>query len=160
MIYLDSTVLITYLYEEYDAVERFAQARQLFQAIQAGETEAAISFYALPELYGYVESHFPQEEANTTFRLSLVTLFEIPLTVLPYLKRTERNLWRHRIRLRDSSDEPHVAVALAHGCETIITYDEHFQDVADLISAYTPEEFLALPSRAEDDNAGDERGEG
>jgi predicted nucleic acid-binding protein len=157
MIYLDSSILITYLYEEYDAVERFAQARRMFQAIRAGETEAAISFYALPELYGYVESHFPQEEANTTFRLSLVTLFEIPLTVLPYLKRTERSLWRHRIQLRDSSDEPHAAVALAHGCEAIITYDQHFQDVAELIPAYTPEEFLALPPQAEDDNAGSER---
>jgi len=81
-----------------------------------------------------------------------VTLFEIPLTVLPYLKRTERSLWRHRIRLRDSSDEPHVGVALAHGCEAIITYDQHFQDVAELIPAYTPEEFLVLPRRTEEDH--------
>jgi predicted nucleic acid-binding protein len=160
MIYLDSTILITYLYEEYEAVERFTQARRVFQAIRVGDTEAAISFYVLPELYGYVESHFPQEEANTTFRLSLVTLFEIPLTVLSYLDRTERSLWRQRIRLRDSSDEPHVAIALARGCEAIITYDEHFQDVADLIPAYTPEEFLALPHRATDDHARSERGGG
>jgi predicted nucleic acid-binding protein len=160
MIYLDSSVLITYLYEEYDAIERFAQSRRVFQAVRAGEIEAAISFYALPELYGYVESHFPQKEVNTTFRLSLVTLFEIPLTVLPYLKRIERNLWRHRIRLRDSSDEPHVAIALARSCEAIITYDEHFQDVVDFIPAYTPEEFLALPPRATGDNAGSESGGG
>jgi predicted nucleic acid-binding protein len=159
MIYLDSTILIAYLYEEYDAVECFAQARRVFQAIRAREIEAAISFYALPELYGYVESHFLQEQANTAFRLSLVTLFEIPLTVLPYLKRTERSLWRRRIRLRDSSDEPHIAIALAHGCEAIVTYDQHFQDVAELIPAYTPEELLALPPRTEDDNAGSERGE-
>lgn len=160
MIYLDSTILITYLYEEYEAIERFAQARRMFQAILAGKAEAAISFYALPELYGYVESHFPQEEANTTFRLSLVTLFEIPLTVLPYLKRTERSLWRRRIRLRDSSDEPHVAIALARGCEAIITYDQHFQDAAELIPAYTPEEFLAMSPWARNDNAGSGRGEG
>ena len=51
MIYLDSTILIAYLYEEYDAVERFVQTRRMFQAIRAGETEAAISSYALPELY-------------------------------------------------------------------------------------------------------------
>ena len=144
----------------YDAVERFTQVWRMFQAIRAGEIEAAISFYALPELYGYVESHFSQDEANTAFRLSLVTLFEIPLTVLPYLKRTERSLWRHRIRLRDSSDEPHITIALARGCEAIITYDEHFQDAADLIPAYTPEEFLALPPRTEDDNARSEKGKG
>ena len=50
--------------------------------------------------------------------------------------------------------------ALVNDCDTLVAYDRHFLSVADLIPAYTPEEFLALPSQTKDDNAGGEKGEG
>ena len=61
---------------------------------------------------------------------------------------------QHKKKTINFMKEVHQARAWAREVE------EANQDVADLITAYTPEEFLALPSRAEDDNAGDERGEG
>jgi tRNA-dihydrouridine synthase len=65
-----------------------------------------------------------------------------------------RKLLRRKKKTADFMEQVHQARDWAREVE------EANQDVADLISAYTPEEFLALPSRAEDDNAGDERGEG
>lgn len=148
-IYLDSSVLIAYLYEELDQRERFLHAQRLFQRIQAGEVQAAISFYALPELYSYVVEHYPDDEVNETFRTSMVELFSVPLIVIPFLDRTELNLWRRKFEIRDPTDALHVAAALARGCEGIVAYDEHFQDVADLIPYYTPEAFLATLEQEE-----------
>lgn len=158
--YLDASVLIAYLYGERHAPERFVPTRQLFTAIEEQRLEAVVAFYALQELHAFIKNRWLPSDVNETFRTALLELVRLPLIVVPYVERTQLNLWRRRFDIKDSSDIFHVVAALVNDCDALVAYDRHFLSVADLISAYTPEEFLALPSRAEDDNAGDERGEG
>ena len=47
------------------------------------------------------------------------------------------------IKISDASDKPHVISAYLAGCDAIISYDSHFQEATDFITALTPEEFLA-----------------
>jgi len=46
------------------------------------------------------------------------------------------------VAMQDLSDQPHAILAYLNNCEAIITYDEHFKDIAHLIPVHTPEEFL------------------
>ena len=55
----------------------------------------------------------------------------------------ERLIHRRRFAITDASDEPHVIVALLSGCDAILTYDTHFDDVREVIPVYTPTELLA-----------------
>lgn len=126
--YLDASVLIAYLYGEIHAPERFVPARQLFTAIGEQRLEAVVTFYALLELV------------------------RLPLIVVPYVERTQLNLWRRRFDIKDSSDVFHVVAALVNDCDALVAYDRHFLSVADLIPAYTPEEFLALPRQTAEDH--------
>ncbi len=142
-IYLDSSVLVAFLYEESDQPERFRQAQQLILAIRDGTIQAIVSFYALPELYGYVARHYPESEINSAFRLSLVELFSVPLIVAPFLDREVLNRLRQQFTIADADDARHIAVALSRKCDSIITFDYHFRQVADLIPVFEPDEFLA-----------------
>ncbi len=143
MIYLDTSVLIPFLYEETIRPERFASTRRLVEAIRSGRVQAVISLYALPELYAYLARQYSDSRFNTTFRLSLIELFQIPFVIAPHLSRTDLELWRRRVKISDATDLPHVASALANGCNCIITFDEHFQQSVGLIAAYDPTQFLA-----------------
>jgi predicted nucleic acid-binding protein len=60
---------------------------------------------------------------------------------------------RRRFTIADPYDALHVATAIFHNCDTIVTYDDHFQAVADVISVLSPEEILAhIAEMAEDDD--------
>lgn len=142
-VYLDSTALIALLYGEKFEPERFEQCRRLRAAIQAGLTDAVVSFYALPELYDYVEQHQPANEVNAVFRLSLVEVFSLPIIVMPFLDRADLNQFRQQFKIADSDDARHVAAALHRKCDAIIAFDYHFTQVTNVIPAYTPAEFLA-----------------
>lgn len=150
-IYLDSSVLIAFLYEKQDQTEKYEQSDHLFTAIRQKRVAAIVSFYALPELYDYVRDHQIPRDANTVFRLSLVELFDMPLWVAPYLKRDDLNRLRQQFSMGDADDVRHVAAALHHHCDAIITFDHDFQQVAALIPAFTPAEFLATLESADDD---------
>ncbi len=142
-VYLDTTVLITFLYGKRIEPERFEQSRPLFAAMRDSSVEGVISFYALPELYDYVEHHQPADEVNAVFRLSLVELFSLPITVAPFLDRAEFDQLRKQIQIPDPVDTRHTAVALSRKCDAIITFDHHFAQISNLILVYTPAEFLA-----------------
>ncbi len=142
-VYLDSSALIAFLYEKQDQPEKFEQTRHLIATIRDNVVSAVISFYALPELHDYVKDHQPETELSLAFRVSLVELFSIPLIVAPFLDREIFNRLRQQFNIADPDDARHVAVALARNCDAIITFDRHFAQVADLIPAYTPAEFLA-----------------
>lgn len=158
--YLDASVLIAYLYGEIHAPERFVPVRQLFTAIGEKRLEAVVTFYALQELHAFIKNRWLPADVNEAFRTALLELVRLPLIVVPYVERTQLNLWRRRFDIKDSSDIFHVVAALVNDCDALVAYDRHFLGAADLIPAYTPEEFLALPPRATDDNAGSESGGG
>jgi predicted nucleic acid-binding protein len=141
--YLDSGILIAYLYEETDNRAKAEQAKRLFDAIADHRLQGIVSFYVLPELYGYVTRNYLAEKVNETFRNSLVELFHAPLIVKPFVDRADAERLRRRFTIADSADIAHVVAALFYGCSELITFDHHFHQVANVIPAYTPDEFLA-----------------
>ncbi|MBI4673550.1 MAG: PIN domain-containing protein [Chloroflexi bacterium] len=143
MVYLDSSVLIAFLYEERDQSEKFSAAQRFMEAVRQKKVQAAVSFYALPELYDFVKSHQSEIEVSSVFRLGLVELFLVPLDIFPFLSRELFNDSRKKIVIVDADDARHVAVALTRQCSAIITFDHHFQQVRDLIPVFTPDEYLA-----------------
>ena len=147
-VYLDSSVLIAFLYEEEDQPEKFQQAQRLFSAIREERLAGVVSFYALPELYGHVKENHPTGEINPVFRLSLVDLLSIPIVVMPFLERSEFNVLHQKFTISDSQDARHVASALANKCDALITFDNHFRQVSNLIPVFTPAEFLATLENA------------
>jgi len=141
-LYLDSVVLIDYLFQTVDSIEREQIGQQFFSAVRQGETECIVSFYSLPELFGYVQRNYPQDIVNAVFKESIIVLFSEPVTVASYLDRTEVNRLRRRFTIADPYDALHVACALSNNCDAIVTYDSHFQAVADAISVFTPSQVL------------------
>ena len=141
LVYLDTSVLVAYFFEEDERPERFQAARRLMSALER-DLRGVVSFYALPELYAFVQENQPHH-ANALFRASMVQLFGLPIQVFPFLNRDQLNTLRQSFKISDPNDLRHVAVALATFCRAIITFDHHFQQVRDLIPVFTPDEFLA-----------------
>lgn len=143
MVYLDSTVLIAFLYEERDQPERFGETNRLMEFVRQQKVEAAISFYALPELYAFVKAHQAESDVSSTLRLGFLELFLIPLIIFPFLPRERFNDLKKQFVIVDPDDARHVASALSQNCSAIITFDHHFQQVRELIPVFTPDEYLA-----------------
>lgn len=141
-VYLDSSVLIAFLYEKQDHPEKFEQAQRIVFAIRQARVNGVVSFYALPELYAYVQDRYPADLVSLVFRLSLLELFNIPITIVPFLKRDVLNRLRTRFRITDPDDARHVAAALAMECDALITFDHDFEQVNNVIRVHTPAEFL------------------
>ena len=142
-VYLDSSVLIAYLYEESDQRERFEETRPLIGAVREGLIRAVVSFYALPELYSHVNRYQPENQVNSVFRLGMAERFNLPIIVAPFLDRGDLKSLRQQFTITDPDDARHVAAALFKKCNAIVTFDHDFQQVSNLIPAYTPAEFLA-----------------
>lgn len=143
LVYLDSSVLIAYLYEEQSQPRKYEEARSLFDAIRQGMVEGVVSFYALPELYAHVEQYQDATQVNAYFRSSLVELFSLPLVIAPFLDRSDLKNLRQQFTISDPDDVRHAATAIFKKCDAIITFDHDFQQVLNLIPVYTPAEFLA-----------------
>lgn len=150
IVYLDSSVLIAFLYEKQDHPSQFEQAQRLVSAIRELSVSGVVSFYVLPELYSYVKEHYPPDLVSLVFRLSLVELYELPLIVVPFLNRDELNRLRTRFIIADSDDARHVAAALASQCDALITFDHDFQQATNVIRAHTPAEFLNTLEKSPD----------
>ncbi len=149
-VYLDASVLIPFLYGALETPDRFASVERLFWEIHQRRVEAVVAFYALQEVHRYIVRHAPVgENTDELFRDALRVLLDFPLIVVPYVERTEVNRWRHRVPIKDSTDVFHVAAAMGRDCGAIITYDRHFQDVTNVLPAYTPEEVLVALAETE-----------
>ena len=140
-LYLDTVILIDYLYNS-EETERTQAIGRIFELARQEKVELFVSFYALPELWGYVDRNYPAQIANPVLRESLIVLFSEPITVVPQLNRTDANILHRRFRIRDSYDALHVACALFHHCDAILTYDFHFQSVNSIISVKTPQDIV------------------
>lgn len=143
LVYLDSSVLVAYFFEEDDQPWKFQAAQGLMNALVRGSVRAVVSFYALPELYAFVQEN-RADQVNALFRASMVQLFELPIQVFPFLEREQFNALRKSFSISDPNDVRHVAVALATFCDAIITFDRHFQQARDLIPVFSPDEYLAI----------------
>ncbi|MBM4402255.1 MAG: PIN domain-containing protein [Candidatus Cloacimonetes bacterium] len=139
-IYLDTSVLNVYLFERETA--RFQATQKLFELIRKGKFQAFISLHSPRETYVYCRANFPKAEVSHVFRLALRKLLALDLEILPLLTREKKSLWKSRLLISDSSDVPHVSLARISECDAIATYDIHFKEVADFISAFKPEELI------------------
>jgi predicted nucleic acid-binding protein len=152
-VYLDTSVIVPFLYGELTEPARFAQMERLFGAIENGQIVGVLSFYAFHELYEYLAANYPADDISDGFRYGLLELLRFPLIIVSHLDRTESNRLRRRFTIADPYDALHVATAMLHNCDTIVTYDDHFQAVADLITVLSPEQILArIAETAEDDD--------
>ena len=142
-IYLDTSVTNVWLFGRDKEAERFEQTVRLFDAINAGKLEAIVSLYTVQEVCAYCADNFPPEMAATVSRLAIHQLLGNELGLVPLLNRMARLLHGKSLAIRDASDQPHVISALIHHCGAIVTYDTHFQDVADLIPCFLPQELMA-----------------
>ena len=142
-VYLDTSVLIPFLFEETGQPIKAESAKRLFHAIADQQTSGLITFYTLPEIYAYVVENYVESQVNETVRVGLVELFRAPLIVKPFVDRVDVEKFRRRFTISDASDVLHVAAAVHYGCSAILTFDHHFAQVANVIPVYTPNEFLA-----------------
>jgi predicted nucleic acid-binding protein len=143
-IYLDTSVILVYLFGRYSEPERHAVVSQLFDKIRTEELIACISLYAFQEIYGFCQEHY-QADVSNAFRLALLHLLEYPLEITPLLARVERLIYERRFTISDASDSPHVVSAYINHCDAIVSYDSHFDEVTDFINSLTPETLIASP---------------
>ena len=142
-VYLDTTVLVAFLFGELSDVELERQkfAAELFEVINTTEITAFISLYALQELVVFAYANYPSPNAATVLRFAMLMLFQNKVTLLPLLDRIETLKYRRRLAIHDRSDQPHAALALKNECDYILTYDAHFARVS-AVTAMRPEEFV------------------
>ncbi len=140
-IYLDTSVILVYLFGRHPEPERYAAVSQLFDRIRAGQPFACISLYAFQEIYRFCQEHY-QADVSNVFRLALLRLLEHPLEITPLLARYERLIYERRFTISDASDSPHVVSAYINRCDAIVSYDSHFDEVIDFINSLTPEALI------------------
>jgi len=73
----------------------------------------------------------------------MMVLFSEQITCVSYLDRIEANRLQRRFTIADPYDGLHLACALFHNCQAIITYDSHFKAALEIISVMTPQEALS-----------------
>lgn len=149
-VYLDTTVVGLQVFGGFSELERqrHADVQALFARIDGGDVDATVSFYVLQELYAICAELAEGTEVEIFAREILLEILRRRVGVFRLLTREERLIHRRRFAIRDASDEPHVISALLSGCDAIVTYDTHFDDVRSLISVFTPTELIAsLPPK-------------
>ena len=140
--YFDTSVANVFLFGEEREKERYRSVIKVFDALNEGKMEGLISMYTLQEIHAFCQQNFPEEDANRVARLAFLRLLENALDVCPLLTRLEKTLNQRRFPISDRSDLPHVIVADLQGCDAILTYDSHVDEVEDWIRIYSPESFL------------------
>lgn len=145
--YLDTTVLTFFLFGQSHHPQRYAEITALFAALDIGRFQAVVSLYALQELCAYCYANFPAEYAPVVTRLAFHEILEHEVLVVPLLTRIDRIVLGRRFPMRDPSDQAHVATAHREGCDLIVTYDEHYRDIAERFPCFTAGELLAQLSK-------------
>lgn len=144
-IYLDTSVINIYLFGKYSEVEagRFPAVSKLFELINSKKVLAIVSLYSIQEIYSFCKKIFYSDDIGHISRISLSVLFRNEFELSGLLTREERLLNKARFNMDDLSDQPHAISAFLNKCDAIVTYDEHFQKIKDIISVYTPQEVVS-----------------
>lgn len=142
--YLDTSVINVYLFGVHSSVEavRYAATRKLFEALNAKKFHAVVSLYSIQEVHTFCKTIF-QDDAGHISRIALESLFGNEIELAGLLTREERLRHRTRFPLHDSSDQPHAISAYLNKCDTIITYDRHFQKIKSTLAVYTPDQIIS-----------------
>lgn len=145
MLYLDTSVLLTYTLTQAVEPRQFKATAALMARITAGEILAATSFHALHEVFLFGLGNAPDPPTGAAYgKAALECILALPVRLLPLVSRMERGLHSRRFHtMRDPADVPHVIAAFVSHCETIVIYDKHFHAISHLIPSTTPEALLA-----------------
>ena len=82
------------------------------------------------------------EEGSEAGKAALVKILQSKLILLTMATREERIRHEHQFKkLKDKSDIPHAILTFINNCR-IVTYDNHFDAVKDLVNPITPENLL------------------
>ena len=141
-VYLDTTVITLLMFGARTNPDRHGEVVDFFAALDAGRMRAFVSIYALQELCAFCYDNFPAEDAPHVACLAFHELLGHELMLVPLLSRADRIVLNRRFPMRDTSDQAHAATAYRAGCEAIITYDQHYQDIADRFTCLTAAELL------------------
>lgn len=142
-VYLDTTVITLLLFGAQTDTSRHREVTDFFVELDKGSVQAVVSIYALQELCAFCYGNFSAEDAPHVARLAFHELLGHELMLVPLLNRADRIVLNRRFPMRDTSDQAHAATAFHVGCEAIVTYDRHYQDIADRIPCFTAAEALA-----------------
>lgn len=144
-VYLDTSVINVHLFGRYSEIEmvRAPGVDKLFSLINADSINAIVSLYTIQEIFVFCRKTFAGGEAGHIARISLAALFADRFELVGLLSREERLIHRNRFMMSDLSDQPHAISAFINKCNAIITFDKHFKENADLMPAFTPDEFIS-----------------
>ena len=142
-VYLDVSMLVVYLFGQTKEQIRYQAVSNLFDKFQVSQLDCCISLYAFQELYSFCHENYSATDVSNVYRLALLRLLDYPFQIMPLLTRSDRLIYERRFTMSDASDKPHVISAYLAGCDAIVSYDSHFQEATDLITALTPEGLLA-----------------
>ena len=140
--YLDTTIITLLLFGQRHHPAHYAEVEALFVAIDKGQLQAVVSLYALQELCAYCYMYFSAEQAPSVVRLAFHELTGHAVLLVSLLNRSDRLILSRRFPMRDASDQAHAATAYREHCDCIITYDHHYQDIAERFPCLTAREAL------------------
>lgn len=137
--------MIIYTLARHSEVGRYKHVAELFQRIDDEEVEAVTSFYALHEVFLFALRNAPDPATGAQAgKASLLEILKTKIRLTPLPTREERILYSRTFSaLSDASDVSHAISALLVGCDTIISYDHHFDEIASILPMCLPEEFAS-----------------
>ena len=143
-LYLDTTVLIAYTLTRLIERERHADVVALIEKINAGEVVALTSFYALHEVLVFALRNAPSLELGIRIgKDALLQILQTEIGVLPMVTREERILNARTFSvIKDSSDAAHAISAYLNGCQFLVSYDKHFEDLPPLLEWKSPKDLI------------------
>jgi predicted nucleic acid-binding protein len=142
-LYLDTSVLTVYLFGRDKEPNRYSHTVRLFDEIDAGQADGLISLYALQEIFAFCQDNFSEEDIEEITDLAFRHLFQNRLRVCGMLTRQQKVLNARRFLIEDPSDLPHAIVAYLQKCDALVTYDRHFDSIADRLTVVDPQEWAA-----------------
>nr|QNO52384.1 hypothetical protein IAKEDICC_00004 [Methanosarcinales archaeon ANME-1 ERB6] len=140
-LYLDSTILITFVFGARLEPKRFNDVSTLFHS---KNVELVTSLYALIELYNYPIFNFEQEDKEKRLfaKQAILRVLLTEIEIAPMLPRELRSYYSGIFKMDDSSDVPHAISAYVEKCNYVVTYDRHFENIEDKIGCRTPKKVL------------------
>jgi len=141
-IYLDTSAINSFLFGIEKEPERYSEVAEILNLLKQGQLIIVISYYTLLELYWFCMDNFPEKESKEKARKALVEVLSYPVELVPLLNREDKLRLIPKFTMSDASDIPHAIMSYVHNCKYIVSYDSHFEEVADVVEFLKPKGLL------------------
>ena len=138
-VYLDSTILITFVFGADKEADKFRDVERLFNS---DKLKLVTSVYALIELYNFPIFNFKHNKRFIA-KYGLLKVLLTSIEVAPLLTRETKIVHSREFDMKDKSDIPHAISAYVERCDNIVTFDSHFKTL-NKIKSTAPAELLEL----------------